>query len=109
MLLWLNGQFAGTVELQVPSLSDPGYYKTANGTLEYAGWRLGTVLFPSRTLVSGLNHLQFSFVGDGPAPAAVAVKNLNLELRYSPPAAVPDEGTAVDSVPAPVVETIPAP
>ncbi len=85
--LWLNGLPAALLNVEVPSLTDPGYRRDAvSGHPIWVGWRKGSVLIPAELLQVGKNEIIFDFSSSNLTyQLPVAVRNLNLELLYDRP------------------------
>ncbi len=92
LIVWVNGQRAGTVSPAVPDLTDEGYLANGTAASNYVGWRDGTFFLPVSLLKSGANTLQFSDEAEipatttttpPPADAPLALKDLVLQLAYS--------------------------
>jgi hypothetical protein len=79
LTLWLNGVVFGTVALEVPDLTDPGYEKAGDGTMRYTGWRKGVLLIGGEQLPVGENHFQF----ETPPETQVAIRDFLLQLEYA--------------------------
>jgi hypothetical protein len=79
LTLWLNGAAVGTLALEVPDLTDPGYEKVEDGTLRFTGWRKGVLILRGDQLPLGENHFQFQ----APASAQVAIRDFLLQLEYA--------------------------
>ncbi len=79
LTLWLNGVVFGTVALEVPDLTDPGYEKAGDGTMRYNGWRKGVLLIGGEELTVGENHFQF----ETPPGTQVAIRDFLLQLEYA--------------------------
>ena len=79
LTLWLNGVVFGTVPLEVPDLTDPGYEKAGDGTMRYNGWRKGVLLIGGEELTVGENHFQF----ETPPGTQVAIRDFLLQLEYA--------------------------
>ena len=79
LTLWLNGVVLGTVPLEVPDLTDPGYEKAGDGTMRYTGWRKGVLLIGGEELPVGENHFQF----ETPPGTQVAIRDFLLQLEYA--------------------------
>jgi hypothetical protein len=77
--LWLNGAAVGTLALQVPDLTDPGYERGEDGVMRFTGWRKGVYLFRGDQLPVGENHIQF----ETPPGAQVAIRDFLLQLEYA--------------------------
>jgi hypothetical protein len=94
IVVWVNEQRAGTMTPAVPDLLDQGYLATdSKGTTGYVGWRAASFYPPVSLLKAGVNTLQFSVEDDATAtpPATVpdqsaplAIKNLVMQLNYTP-------------------------
>src|SRR3984893_2902457 len=59
LTLWLNGAVIGTLALEVPDLTDPGYEKGEDGIMRFTGWRKGVFILKGAQLSVGENHFQF--------------------------------------------------
>ena len=79
LTLWLNGAAAGTLALEVPDLTDPGYEKVEDGTLKFTGWRKGVLILRGDQLPLGENHFQFQT----PPGTQVAIRDFLLQLEYA--------------------------
>jgi hypothetical protein len=79
LTLWLNGVAVGTVALEVPDLTDPGYEKGDDGTMHFTGWRKGVFILTGAQLPVGENHFQFQT----PPGAEVAIRDFLLQLEYA--------------------------
>ncbi len=79
LTLWLNGVVFGTVALEVPDLTDPGYEKAGDATMRYTGWRKGVLLIGGEELLVGENHFQF----ETPSGTQVAIRDFLLQLEYA--------------------------
>jgi len=77
--LWLNGAVVGTLALEVPDLTDPGYEKGGDGTMQFTGWRKGLLILSGDHLPVGENHFQFQ----APPGAQVAIRDFLLQLEYA--------------------------
>jgi hypothetical protein len=80
LALWVNGSAVGTLALEVPDLTDPGYEKTENGTMRFTGWRKGVLILTGDRLPVGENHFQFQV----PPGAQVAIRDFLLQIEYLP-------------------------
>jgi hypothetical protein len=82
--LWVNGLPAALLNVEVPSLTDPGYRKDAASELwMWTGWRKGSALIPVELLQAGENEVILDVSTSNLVhQLPVAVKNLNLELLY---------------------------
>ena len=79
LTLWLNGVVFGTVALEIPDLTDPGYENSGTGTMRYTGWRKGCLLIRGDQLPVGENHFQF----ETPPGIPVAIRDFLLQLEYA--------------------------
>jgi hypothetical protein len=77
--LWLNGAAVGTLALEVPDLTDPGYEKEEDGTLHFTGWRKGVLILKGAQILVGDNRFQFQ----APPDAQVAIRDFLLQLQYA--------------------------
>lgn len=77
--LWLNGSAVGTLALEVPDLTDPGYEKGLDGTMRFTGWRKGVLILSGGLLPVGENHFQFQI----PPNTQVAIRDFLLQLEYA--------------------------
>lgn len=105
VLLWINGEFAGEVSVELPDLTDPGYQQGSGGGLSYVGWRKGVLFVPVTLLKAGDNQFQFGLKDVAPSPQAspLAVKNLLLQLKYGgapAPSATPPAEQPLEIAPA---------
>lgn len=85
--VWINDQFIGAMHPVTPSLTDPGYLRTPDQRVIYAGWREGAIFIPSGTLLAGDNQIMLI----PPAPGC-SVRDAALQL------VVPLEPNAPDPV-----------
>jgi hypothetical protein len=93
VVVWINETRAGTLTPAVPGLGDAGFFTDTSGATKYVGWRNGTFYVPVSMLKQGVNTLQFSAEDDitGTAPAdpnaasALAVKDVALQMNFTPP------------------------
>jgi hypothetical protein len=79
LTLWLNGVAIGTIALEVPDLTDPGYEKGDDGSMHFTGWRKGVFVLKGAQLPIGENHFQFQT----PPGAQVAIRDFLLQLEYA--------------------------
>ena len=95
LVVWVNDQRAGTMTPAVPDLLDDGYLAT-DAKAGYVGWRAASFYPPVSLLKVGVNAIQFS-VEDDASPsttpttdqgAPLAIKNLVMQLNYTPTGAV---------------------
>jgi hypothetical protein len=77
--LWVNGSAAGTLALEVPDLTDPGFEREEDGTMRFTGWRKGVFILSGDMLPVGENHFQFQT----PQGAQVAIRDFLLQLEYA--------------------------
>jgi hypothetical protein len=80
LTLWVNGSAVGTLALEVPDLTDPGYEKAENGTMRFTGWRKGVFILTGDKLPVGENHFQFQT----PPGTQVAIRDFLLQIEYLP-------------------------
>ena len=73
--VWINGEFAGEFVPATPPLTDPGYVKV-DGTLQYAGWRGGSLLLPVNQFLVGENSIILKS-----AEAGVFIRDAALQLK----------------------------
>ena len=73
--LWVNGQLAGMLSVDVPDLNDPGY--SPDGT--FIGWRKAVLMLQAGLLTVGDNIFQF----EGPANKPLAIRDFLLQLNYA--------------------------
>ena len=69
----------GTLALEVPDLTDPGYERGEDGTMHFTGWRKGVLILRGDQLPVGDNHFQFQT----PPGAQVAIRDFLLQLEYA--------------------------
>ena len=79
LTLWVNGVAVGTLALEVPDLTDPGYEKEEDGTLRFTGWRKGVFILKGTEILLGDNRFQFQAPPDTP----VAIRDFLLQLQYA--------------------------
>jgi hypothetical protein len=79
LTLWLNGVAVGTLALEVPDLTDPGYEKEEDGTLRFTGWRKGVLILKGAQILLGDNRFQFQ----APPDTQVAIRDFLLQLQYA--------------------------
>ena len=77
--LWLNGVAVGTLALQIPDLTDPGYERGEDGVMRFTGWRKGVFMLTGDQLPVGENHFQFQT----PPGTQVAIRDFLLQLEYA--------------------------
>jgi hypothetical protein len=80
--LWLNGVRLGSLAMEVPDLTDPGYDRRANVPNDqgFTGWRRGVLYLPGDRLPVGDNHFQFA----GPRGLPLAIRDFLLQVDYAP-------------------------
>lgn len=77
--VFLNGSYAGPLQIEIPPLTDPGYKAGA-----FIGWRKAASLPAPHLLVPGLNRIWFDWdTGGSPKPAYLGIKDPILEIDYS--------------------------
>lgn len=87
VLAYINGAYAGPVNISFPDLADPGYQGTAvplerDLRFRYAGWLRGQVIIPRSRMVEGLNTFILR-VNDASSP--VAVRAVEIQLKKPSP------------------------
>ncbi len=111
LVVWVNDQRAGTMTPAVPDLLDDGYL-SSDAKVSYVGWRAASFYPPVSLLKVGVNAIQFS-VEDDASPsttptadqaAPLAIKNLVMQLNYTPAGAV-----VPASAPTPIAAAPPQP
>ena len=113
LVVWVNEQRAGTMTPTVPDLLDKGYLATDDkGTTGYVGWRETTFYPPVSLMKVGVNTLQFSVEDDASTSntnpdqsAPLAIKNLVMQLNYTPASAVAPATAPTTSTPTGPLET----
>jgi hypothetical protein len=78
---WLNGELFGSLAMELPDLSDPGYERSATPNGEFSGWRKGVLLIPPGKLHTGDNQFQFQ----PPQNRATAIRDFLLQVQYATP------------------------
>lgn len=77
--VYLNGSYAGPLQVEIPTLADPGF-KGAN----FIGWRKATALPAAHLLAPGINRIWFDWdTSSTPKPAFLGIKDPTLEIQYS--------------------------
>ena len=92
LIVWINGQRAGTITPAVPDLLDAGYVTSPDTKAGYIGWRDGSIFIPAELLKPGTNAIQLSDEADSASEATspntpeapLAVKELTMQLNYTP-------------------------
>jgi hypothetical protein len=79
LTLWLNRQAVGTLAVEVPDLTDPGFGGSDRQGPSFIGWRKGVLYLTGDKLPAGENHFQFQ----GPANVAVAIRDFLLQVEYA--------------------------
>jgi hypothetical protein len=79
LTLWLNGAAVGTLALEIPDLTDPGYEKGEDGAMHFTGWRKAVFILKGGQLPVGENHFLFQ----APPGAQVAIRDFLLQLEYA--------------------------
>lgn len=78
--VYLNGAYAGPLQIEIPTLSDPGYHGDA-----FIGWRKAAALPAPHLLAPGLNRIWFDWDTSGSAkPPFLGIKDPILEIEYPP-------------------------
>jgi len=121
LVVWVNGARAGTTTPAVPDLLDDGYIATedqstnSTATTAYFGWRGASFYPPVSLLKTGVNTIQFSVEDDATTSTAttndsapLAIKNLVMQLNYTPVVAAPVESTPVETAAIEPLATAPA-
>lgn len=77
--LWVNGQLAGKLAMEVPDLTDPGFGQDPAWGDQYSGWRKGVLFIPAGQLKKGDNVFEFQ----GPPKTALAIRDFLLQIQYA--------------------------
>jgi hypothetical protein len=77
--LWLNGAQIGTLAMEIPELTDPGYFHSRSQGDHYTGWRKGVFLLSAHQVKKGDNVFQFQ----GPANTPLAIRDFLLQIQYA--------------------------
>lgn len=77
--LWLNGQLVGSLAMEIPELTDPGYFHSRSRGDHYDGWRKGVFLLSSNQVKKGENVFQFQ----GPPKTPLAIRDFLLQIQYA--------------------------
>ncbi len=91
LVVWINKSRAGTITPVVPGLADAGFFTDSNSATAFVGWRNGSFYVPISLLKAGENSVQFSAEEEMPTGArevedpALAVKDVALQMNYTPP------------------------
>jgi hypothetical protein len=83
--VWINDQFAGTIQPATPPLTDPGYVRLTDQRVVYAGWREGSMFVPTGMLQAGENTLVMR-----PATPGCTVRDAALQILVPFDASGPD-------------------
>ncbi len=80
--LWLNGMRVGSLAMEVPDLTDPGYDHNANVSSDenFTGWRRGVLYLTGDRLPVGDNHFEF----EGPPGVPLAIRDFLIQVDYAP-------------------------
>jgi hypothetical protein len=77
--LWVNGQLAGKLAMEVPDLTDPGFGQDSASGDQFSGWRKGVLFIPADQLKKGDNIFEFQ----GPPKTALAIRDFLLQIQYA--------------------------
>jgi hypothetical protein len=77
--LWLNGQAVGSLAMEIPDLTDPGYFHSREIGDHFTGWRKGVFLLSSSQVKKGDNVFQFQ----GPPKTPLAIRDFLLQIHYA--------------------------
>ncbi|MCC6355897.1 MAG: hypothetical protein IT577_18575 [Verrucomicrobiae bacterium] len=78
--VYLNGSYAGPLQVDIPSLTDPGYRGP-----QFIGWRKATALPAAHLLAPGINRIWFDWDTPSPQkPPFLGIKEPILEIEYAP-------------------------
>jgi hypothetical protein len=77
--LWLNGDLVGSLAMEIPELTDPGYFHSRSKGDHYVGWRKGVFLLSARQVKKGDNVFQFQ----GPPKTPLAIRDFLLQIQYA--------------------------
>jgi hypothetical protein len=77
--LWLNGSQVGTLAMEIPELTDPGYFHSRSQGDHYTGWRKGVFLLSAHQVKKGDNVFQFQ----GPPNTPLAIRDFLLQIQYA--------------------------
>jgi len=101
--VWINGKFAGRMQPDLPSLTDPGYLRRNGKRTAYAGWREGALFIEPGTLRDGENSIVFESPGKG-----IYISGAAMEVE-SVPDETPKESAPAAGSPTPAPEPSPTP
>ena len=79
MKLWLNGQQVGSLHMEIPNLTDPGYFHSRQNGDHFTGWRKGEFLLSANQIKKGDNVFQFQ----GPPKTPLAIRDFLLQIQYA--------------------------
>ena len=77
--LWLNGEQVGSLAMEIPELTDPGYFHSRSQGDHYTGWRKGVFLLSAHQVKKGDNVFQFQ----GPSKTPLAIRDFLLQIQYA--------------------------
>jgi hypothetical protein len=77
--LWLNGDQVGSLAMEIPELTDPGYFHSRSQGDHFTGWRKGVFLLSSNQVKKGDNVFQFQ----GPPKTPLAIRDFLLQIQYA--------------------------
>jgi len=77
--LWLNGEPIGSLAMEIPDLTDPGYFHSRQLGDHFTGWRKGEFLLSANQIKKGDNVFQFQ----GPPKTPLAIRDFLLQIQYS--------------------------
>ena len=101
--VWLvvNGQEIGPLNVDVPTLEDPGHLGVAGRETIFAGWRKASVHIPSEMMLPGENSLLLELRSplNSEYRNRTFVRDAVLELSYPPPVREPDLSLPVTDLP----------
>lgn len=73
--VWINDRYAGQILPEIPSLTDPGFVRLADGKLIYAGWRDASLVIRAGLLTPGENLITLLA-----ADAGVSIRDATLQI-----------------------------
>lgn len=78
--VYINGSYAGPLQIEIPTLTDPGYRDS-----KFIGWRKATALPAAHLLAPGINRIWFDWdTAAPPKPPFLGIKDPILEIEYAP-------------------------
>ncbi|MCS7064008.1 MAG: hypothetical protein NZM04_08225 [Methylacidiphilales bacterium] len=81
--VWVNDQYAGILNIEVPSLATSGIFERPNRQAYFAGWRQGTIYIDPKLLDSGENSILFEIRRRDPRDIfPIHIKDFYLQLAY---------------------------